>query len=207
MFHTTNLPYTTSVLACINQLRQKKNTPLKRIVLYQTGNYILDYIADQFAHFFTEKGCDIFFFDPADFSNSCAQLFVFAREGIDRVYFFNNVGLHQCFSDTSNLWERLCVPCYDFLVDHPMYYADSLDRTPQNTTVLCADATQVAYVNRFYPSVKTAVFLPTGGHTPITPYENLPLWNTRPIEVLFIGSYKCNHTKNKIQILEEGVLV
>ena len=195
MFRTTNLPYTTSVFACINRLRQKQNTPPKRIVLYQTGNFILDYISGQFANFFTEKECEILFFDPSDFSGSSEKLFDFAREGIDRVYCFNNVGLHQCFSDGSNLWECLCVPCYDFLVDHPMYYAHSLNQTPKNTTVLCADATHVAYVKRFYPSVKDALFLPTGGHTPITPYENLPAWNMRPIDILFIGSYKCNHTK------------
>ena len=196
-FRTTNLPYTVPILACINRLRQKKMTPLKRIVLYKTGNFILDYIAGQFACFFSGKGCDTFFFDPTDFSASSEQLFAFAREGIDRVYCFNNVGLLQSFADGQNLWEALSVPCYDFLVDHPMYYADSLDYAPADTTVLCADATHADYVKRFYPAVKNALFMPTGGQAPALPFEELPKWQTRPIDVLFIGSYKCNFEKQK----------
>lgn len=196
-FSTTKLPYTMKLFSLINRLRrceQPFHFPLSahtfRIVLFQTGNYILDYISTQFATFLACKGCDILFFDPSDFDHSSETLFTFASHGIDAAFFFNNVGLLQHLRDQSNLWEALGVPCFDFLVDHPMYYADSLDCAPASTTVLCADKAHCSYVKRFYPQVAKTLFLPTGGASPSA--FPTPSWEARPIDILFIGSYKCN---------------
>ncbi len=197
-FKTTGLGYTRKLYALINLLRRMEApfdlpmTPAApehpyRIVIFRTGNYILDYIAERFSSFFKGQGCSILFFDPADYADSTQRFFTFTKDGTDAAFFFNNVGLSQTFEDGSSLWESLNIPCYDFLVDHPMYYADSLDNPPCNTTLLCADRTHTEYVRRFYTKIKNALFLPTGGCQDSSPVTD---WNKRDIDVLFIGSYK-----------------
>lgn len=195
-FAQTRQPYTMRIYALINRLRQK-NMPFRvpftpgspfRILLYKSDNYILNYIAGQFAAFFRSQGCETMFFDPLHFEESSKALFHFLEEGLDAAFFFNNVGLLQTFQDGTSLWETLGVPCFDFLVDHPMYYADSLDHALQHTTVLCADRTHCDYVTRFYNRVEHTLFLPAGG---ITTNQNPDFsWDSRPMDVLFIGSYK-----------------
>lgn len=193
-FGGTQMPYTLKIYRLINRLRHTEH-PFRlaeppsahRIVLFQTGNFILDYILKQFFCFFTEKNCSLLIFDPSDYEKSTQTLFTFAQQGIDAAFFFNNVGLSQTLQDGRNLWETLDIPCYDFLVDHPMYYADSLDAAPLETTVLCADRTHADYIRRFYPRVAQAVFFPTGGCPSAT---SNAAWESRNIDILFIGSYK-----------------
>lgn len=193
-FATTQMPYTLKLYALINDLRACENPfsiPISgdnfRILIYQTGNFILDYIASQFSSFFKKKGYTVFQFRPNDMENSSSALFDFLKDGLDGAFFFNNVGLLQKLADGRNLWETLHVPCFDLLVDHPMYYADSLDEAPQRTTLLCADRTHKDYALRFYPQVDRAIFFPTGGENACAPVID---WDQRPIDVLFIGSYK-----------------
>ncbi len=188
-YPATGQPYTIKLFSLINQIRQAELSKKERILLFQTGNFILDYILEQFQSFFTSEGCETMVFDPSDYNKSSQALFSFAEKGIDAAYFFNNVGLLQTLGDGRNLWETLSIPCYDFLVDHPMYYADSLDYAPAGTTLLCADKSHTDYVRRFYPRVESAVFLPTGGCDVISGAKS---WSERDIDVLFIGSYKYN---------------
>jgi len=193
-FATTQMPYTLRLYSLINDLRaceQPFSVPITgkrfRVLVYKTGNFILDYIAGQFASFFKEKGYTLFVFDPADMEFCSNKLFDFLKDGLDGAFFFNNVGLLQKLADGKNLWETIHVPCFNLLVDHPMYYADSLDFAPARTTLLCADRTHVSYALRFYPNIDRAVFFPTGGE--IAP-EMKTEWQERPFDVLFIGSYK-----------------
>lgn len=195
-YPSTGQPYSLHMFSLINRLRKAGHAPAHRIVLFLTGNFILDYIARQFHTFFKNQRYDVLIFNPNDYSQSTNALFSFAQKGIDAAYFFNNVGLLQTLADGRNLWETLEIPCVDFLVDHPMYYADSLDLAPSHTTLLVADRTHIAYVERFYPRVQAAQFLPTGGcdinieqyFTRETGSANS--WNRRHMDVLFIGSYK-----------------
>nr|MBQ8252755.1 glycosyltransferase family 1 protein [Lachnospiraceae bacterium] len=205
-YPSTGQPYSVRLFSMINDLRRIEYPfvfPLQkhayRLVLFRTGNFILDYILEQFSAFFEYIGCELLLFDPTDYSASSKALFSFAQGGIDAAFFFNNVGLLQTFSDGSNLWETLHIPCYDFLVDHPMYYADSLDNAPADTTLLCADKTHTNYALRFYPRLKHAIFMPTGGCNPLANAnsgtsrnaENPKIpWQERPMDVLFIGSFK-----------------
>ncbi len=201
-YPSTGQPYTLKLFSLINQLRQSNPTHLRRIVLFRTGNFILDYILEQFLIAFSAQEYETYVFDPSDYTKSTTNLFEFAREGIDAAYFFNNVGLLQTLEDGCNLWETLHVPCFDFLVDHPMYYADSLDHAPARTTLLCADLTHTEYAKRFYPRVQAAHFLPTGGCE--ANFETIP-WSAREMDVLFIGSYKF-HADYKEDTLDERII-
>lgn len=195
-YPATGHPYSLKLFSLINRLRHNENISQKRIVIFLTGNFILDYISKQFCTFFHRQNYDILLFDPDNYTNSTDALFSFARKGIDCAYFFNNVGLLQTLTDGRNLWETLEIPCVNFLVDHPMYYADSLDHAPARTTLLVADRTHVAYVRRFYPRVQEVRFLPTGGCEITSDTQDAkktlsPLpWAERVMDILFIGSYK-----------------
>ncbi len=196
-FATTQMPYTLHLYSLINDLRtcrQPFSIPVSgenfRILIYKTGNFILDYIAEQFIVFFQEKGYSLFIFHPSDAETCSKNLFDFIKHGLDAAFFFNNVGLLQKLTDGRNLWETIHVPCFDFLVDHPMYYADSLDYAPKRTTLLCADRTHVDYAKCFYPRIEQCFFFPTGGEAHSAPCFD---WKNRPTDVLFIGSYK-EHT-------------
>ncbi len=186
-YPATRQPYTLKLFSLINQVRQHGSSHPLRIVLFKTENYILNYILGQFDLYFQRAKNETFLFDPSDYAQSSDKLFAFAKNGIDAAYFFNNVGLLQTLSDGRNLWEVLHVPCYNFLVDHPMYYSDSLDYAPDRTTLLCADLTHAEYATRFYPRIRNAVFLPTGGCELPKTCTSL---QEREIDLLFIGSYK-----------------
>lgn len=201
-YPATGHPYTLKIFSLINRLRQCTLSSPQRIVLFRTGNYILDYISEQFRTTFMENGCETFLFDPADYSASTNALFSFAKNGIDAAYFFNNVGLLQTLEDGRNLWETLFIPCFDFLVDHPMYYADSLDYAPSRTTLLVADQTHIDYIRRFYPRVHNTLFLPTGGCE--VPF-NTQSWIERKLDILFIGSYKF-HADYTEDILDQRII-
>ncbi len=219
-YPATGQPYTLRLLSMINDLRRKTHPfrlPMEgqryRIVLFRTGNFILDYILEQFSSFFLSQNCDIFIFDCEHHAESSTGLFAFARSGIDAAFFFNNVGLLQTLEQGDNLWETLHIPCYDFLVDHPMYYADSLDFAPADTTLLCADQTHANYALRFYGRLKDAVFLPTGGCEAADVLTKVPEHGTpsydafcqRPMDVLFIGSYKY-HSDTPSDAFEKDII-
>lgn len=88
-----------------------------------------------------------------------------------------------------SLWDIWKVPCINVLVDHPMYYFDTLDNAPSYGIVACADRYHTDYIKRFYPTVRNTLFLPTAGEC-IKPFHELKPFAERTIDVLFIGSYK-----------------
>lgn len=200
----TGMPYSLSIYKSINQYTQLSSSfsisfhghssiANGRLIFILSDNYILNYIAKQFGSFFQTKKCEIFFFDTNDFEISQADLFSFLKKGVHAAFFFNHVGLALSLQNGANLWETLSIPCYDFIVDHPMYYADSLDNPPANTTLLCADKTHVDYAKKYYPNLSNVAFLPTGGCQAI-PYPDkdsfLKTYAQREIDLLFIGSFK-----------------
>lgn len=203
-YPSTNLPYTLKIYSLLNELQQKEFpfriydpnimlNPNAHIVIYLSDNYILRYIARQFASFFQKRGCQTFLFDVKDFAKITTDFFQFAKQGISAAFFFNHVGLSQLLENGTNLWGTLHIPCYDFVVDHPMYYADSLDQPPARTTLLCADRTHVTYAQKYYPHLQSVCFLPTGGCNPCQWNNNSDFtddYRRRPIDLLFIGSYK-----------------
>jgi glycosyltransferase involved in cell wall biosynthesis len=98
------------------------------------------------------------------------------------------------------LWDTWNVPCYNILVDHPMYYFEALQDGPARGVVVCSDRNHVKYVERFYPNAHQSFFLPTGG-------EELSGKSVRErtIDVLFIGSYKY-HSEYDYDALDEQVM-
>ena len=150
---------------------------------------ILDYISAQYMKAFQKLGHTVLIFDKTKFEESAEQLIQWQIHGLDAAIIFNNIGFGMRLGTGESLWDLWHVPAFNLIVDHPMFYADTLDYAPHQGIVVCSDRYHVDYCNRFYPAVKKAIFLPTAGEC-IKPFEELKPFRERSIDVLFIGSYK-----------------
>lgn len=166
----------------------------KRIVVFEGGNFILQHITEQYRKAFKKIGCNIFLY-PEDvhtqesFQQNTEQLFLFHEQGLDFAFTMNNRNFIWQDKDGVALWDNWKVPCLNLLVDHPVHYFDSLDKSPAYGIVICADRNHQAYIKRFYPNVRGTIFLPTAGveFHPDIPKKSI---QERTIDVLFIGSLK-----------------
>lgn len=170
---------------------QLLNAPsAKRIVVF-TGSEIpiLSYISEQYCVALETLGHTVLRYDAQRFEESFNALFAFQQCGLDVVIAFNNVGFCMRLQSGESLWDLWNVPCYNVIVDHPMYYFETLDRSPVKGIVACADRYHEDYVKRFYPTVAKTIFLPTAGEC-LKPFGELKPYTERSIDVLFIGGYK-----------------
>lgn len=179
-----------------------------RLILFGSHIFILQYIMEQYNKALQKLGYETFVFPAADtpetFNEYAGDMFRFRADGLDGVITFNNRGFQMPLEGQGSLWDKWGVPCFNLLVDHPMYYYDSLDHSPAQGIVLCADRNHTDYVSRFYPTVRKSLFLPTGGETyhPGKPSRAIA---DRNIDVLFIGSYKY-HTDYTYDAVDEAVM-
>lgn len=180
----------------------------KRFILFGSDIFILQYIMEQYRKALINAGHEVFTFPAVsgqdDFTKYAEQMFLFRAQGLDAVITFNNRGFQMQTQNGISLWDEWNVPCFNLLVDHPMYYFDSLDNSPANGILVCADRNHTAYAKRFYPTLKQITFLPTAGEELHPDVHKKPIEN-RTIEVLFIGSYKY-HTDYSYDALDESVM-
>ena len=171
------------------------SSPVKRIVVF-TGFKIpiLTYISEQYSNALEALGHIVFRYDIQYFEKSFEALYTFRQQGLDAVIVFNNVGFQMWMQSGKSLWDLWNIPCYNIIVDHPMYYFETLDHAPERGIVACADRFHVEYVARFYPTVKKTIFLPTAGEC-LKPFSELKSFSERSIDVLFIGAYKYEEIK------------
>ena len=165
-----------------------------RIVLFTGSDIpILNYIAGQYHKAFEALGHTVLTFDKHHFEESLENLFIWQKQGLDAAIVFNNTCFQMRNSQShESLWDLWKIPCFNIIVDHPMYYADTLDDAPASGVVACADRYHVDYCKRFYPTVKKAIFIPTAGECS-KPFSKLKPFAERSIDILFIGSYKYNN--------------
>lgn len=168
-------------------------SPARSFVVFTGSDIpILDYIAGQYCQALQTLGHNVYLFDKQQFETSMQTLLSYQKQGLDGAFVFNNACFQMRLQSGESLWDLLKIPCYNILVDHPMYYFDTLDHAPAYGVVVCADRYHTDYIKRFYPTVHRTVFLPTAGEY-MKPYESLRPFHERPIDVLFIGSYKYHH--------------
>ncbi len=165
---------------------------LRFVVFLGSDIPILNYIAEQYASALESFGHIVLRFDKHDFEASVTTLFSFQKEGLDAAIVFNNACFQMLLQSGNSIWDTWNVPCYNIIVDHPMYYFETLNHAPENGIVACADRYHVNYIKRFYPTVKKTLFLPTAGEYRKS-YEELKPFTERSIDVLFIGSYKYHY--------------
>lgn len=172
------------------EYRQLYHAIPRRITVFMGGSIpVLNYMAEQYAVSAELLGCTVFRYDKSAMEDSFAGLLLFRENGLDAAIVFNNVCFQMWLKCGKSLWDLWNIPCYNIIVDHPMYYADTLDHAPENGVVACADRNHQHYISRFYPTVRKTLFLPTAGQC-LKPFAALKPFAQRTIDVLFIGAYK-----------------
>lgn len=164
---------------------------LRLVVFYGSQISIINFITCQYIKSLEKLGHTVLLFDKTHFDESTLQLAQWQEQGLDAAIVFHNIGFEMRLANGQSLWDIWQVPVFNLIMDHPMYYADTLDNSPKYGIVACADRYHRDYCKRFYSTVQKAIFLPTAGECLKTFLELKP-FGERSIEVLFIGSYKYN---------------
>lgn len=98
---------------------------------------------------------------------------------------FNQVGLNLLI-DGECVWKRYNIPVFDYIVDHPRNYSDTLLNPITDINAIVIDKSHEKFIREFYPKVKSIFFLPNGG----TPTDYARPYAQRDIDVIYTGSLK-----------------
>ena len=95
----------------------------------------------------------------------------------------NGHGIPQLYNDVYE--NKLPVPYFAYLVDHPMYHLHRFDfnSSPQNLIVSCVDRTHVDFLKTYFSGNFLKVFIPHGSALSIPDAEIKPI-KDRPIDIL-----------------------
>lgn len=135
-------------------------------------------------------GRSVLMADMQDEGRARREVYAFAKPGNTVALFFNHTGLNLLTEDRDTIWNVLDVDCYDFIVDHPMYYHPALIFPVRRLTFLCVDQHHQEFIQRFYPNVRS-IFFPHAGikaDGPFIPFEQ------RSMDILFTGAYLIDHS-------------
>lgn len=159
----------------------------KRMLMISAENALLEYNIREIAEAYRNLGWEVFCKKTKDFHSG--EINTIVQSGISKIFVLNNVGwITNKSNSEKSWWDQLGIPSYNYILDHPMYYDDTLSKAPNLGTMLCVDRNHVKYINRFYPNIKQAFFLPLGGDNKLDGIGKD--WNERKIDVLYVGGYK-----------------
>lgn len=163
---------------------------VKNIIVIVGGVSAMQVFAEQTAEGFREIGYHVLTVNVSDEEEMRRKIYAFAEECVGEgitVLFFNQAGMDLSTEAGKIIWNELDADCYDYVVDHPMYYHEEITYPIRRLTVICVDEYHQRYVERFYPGRVRSFFLPHGGsrcETEMIPFEK------RNMDVLFVGFYK-----------------
>jgi hypothetical protein len=108
-----------------------------------------------------------------------------------KVLFILGMNGHGILQLSRDLYKnRLKVPYFAYLVDHPMYHIGRFDfnTSPKNLIISCVDQTHVDYLKKYFTGDYFKVFVPHGSALSIKEPPIKPI-KSRPIDILFAGTY------------------
>lgn len=159
---------------------------MKKIIIFESATDSLKTFARLMAEGFRQSGCQVLMADMERESQSRTEISAFAEPGQTAALFFNHAGLNLLTKERASIWNELDVDCYDFIVDHPMYYHAAIIFPVRRLTFLCVDEYHQKFIQRFYPGRVRSFFLPLAGikaDAPVIPFEE------RSMDILFTGAY------------------
>lgn len=163
-----------------------------KIVLMVGGTETLDFFSRQMNLTFQKIGYQTFLFDQQKEEDSMEKLKAFVGYADTNLVTFNFEGLSMddCFydGDLNLFWDVHDVNCVNIAVDHPFYYNELIEVHPKNFYQVSIDKLHRDYLKKFYPNVKSDIFLPLGG-TSLYPDYDYPSVDERDFDVLFTGNF------------------
>jgi len=164
---------------------------VKRIILFQSGIETLEYFTIQLQKAFLEMGYQILLFDLNKKEAEVRRIRKFFRTNETVMLTFNFQGIASeefiYHKQYGYIWQQLKIPCFNIVVDHPMYYHDYSLFLPPDYYQISIDRYHEAYVKKYYPYIKTAGFLAHAGTK--VQIEVPKDFSQRSMDVAFTGNY------------------
>ena len=131
---------------------------MNKIIIFESATDSLRTFARLMAEGFQEIGYQVLMADMNREAQTRTEIYAFAKPGTTAALFFNHAGLNLLTESRASIWNELEIDCYDFIVDHPMYYHAALIFPIQKLTFLCVDEYHQKFIARFYPEGCAAFF-------------------------------------------------
>lgn len=159
---------------------------MRKIIVFESETDSLKTFAHLMAEGFCQCGYEVLMADMRCEEETRRRVIEFAGQGETAVLFFNHAGLNLLTEERDSIWNVLEADCYDFIVDHPMYYHAAIIFPVHRLTFLCVDEYHQKFIERFYHGTVRSFFFPLAGirseKTPI-PFAE------RSMDILFTGAY------------------
>lgn len=157
------------------------------------GNETQEYFSLQLKKAFEKMGHEVFVYDYKHQWNTTGGLLRFCGNGNTVMVTFNFHGIcgEEVFLDATTkrwFWEDLHIPCYNIIVDHPLYYHHFIEKVPEQYYQLDIDRNHDKYMRRYFSDINLGPFLPLAG-TELNPGEKKMAIADRPIDICFAGNY------------------
>ena len=168
---------------------------IEQIVMVEHAVETLGYFSRQLAAEWKGMGIPVYFVDYDRLVETTEGLYRFLKKGHTALCTFNFIGIsgEEIFIEENGktIWENYEMPCFNLMVDHPLYYHSKLVKPHPGLKVFCVDREHVSYMKRFYPKVEAA-FLPLAGNEIL--YENVEIvrpipYEKRAYDIVFTGNY------------------
>ncbi len=161
-----------------------------------------DYYSSAFADYLRDKSINVYIVDVNDENTYRSNGFYEVCSKRNTVAFtFNNVLFRLNHMLGLDFWKERNIPVFDYIVDHPRYYADTMLDPVCDLYVFALDRDHVNYISNYYPKVKGAYFSPNGG----TKIDNSIALKNREIDVLYMGNCKPAWEFPQIDMFPEGI--
>ena len=155
------------------------------IIVFTGVHPVLSFFVEQFIVFLKENAIDYYIANADDsHTYNCKSFDQFMSQKNTVVFMYNNIGLGLLLNDGDSIWKSYDVPVFDYLVDHPRYFADSLKTPLCDIYVFALDRDHVQFMEEHYNLLKGIFFSPNGG-TEVNAEKN---FSDRKIDVLYTGS-------------------
>ncbi len=173
---------------------------MKKIMFFVGDIETQGYFSLQIAEAMKQLGHETFIYDLGRAWNSTERFFHFFEKGNTVLINFNFHGMsgEEYFLDENGtmMWDALDIPSYNIVVDHPMYYHHFLDKVPRKYHHISIDRNHEKYMQRFFPEITCAPFLPLAGTELYENKSNVPI-AYRKYDVLMVGNYCVPQTFEK----------
>ncbi len=173
---------------------------MKKIVMFINGIETQGYFSIQMGKAFASMGKQIFYYDYWEEEISFRKLRDFIEPGNTMMITFNFHGLEEdekfYGKDGGIFWDIYDIPCFNIVVDHPMYYHKFLKKLPQKYFQISIDRYHESYMKKYWNEITLGPFLPLAG-TRLHPEKPLLPIKERPIDIIITGNYTPPETFNK----------
>ncbi len=168
---------------------------MDRFLIFRRGEFCynsLNIFSEWLGSALEKLGCPVVFFDiEKEGAIDTEKLSIIKEGGFRAAIAFNAGGQHNtCLPDGKNVFDSYGIPFYNYIVDHPIAHHGNMTSTCKNYYVICVDEEHKEFIDKYYPGVKEAFFIPLAGiEKESAGSDTYEEYIHRPYIIGFTGSY------------------